>query len=193
MNTGFRSARLVAISCAVAILVVVSASISTQAGEPSYASRIGVFEHCLSIHNRKLRPGTAVTIIRFNSGDDLVVSGKTRNRRVDAKIVARTDSAEQCSLLFEERARTEDDFSIYTVSSDDGPGLEAIESGIGIVGLAGNEADPIDLDGNGAADSFSVSVTAGGLIFDVWKDMPWPWDGKPLWEGYYDVGHAPEE
>jgi hypothetical protein len=191
MNTGIRSARLVAISCAVAILVVVSASISAQAGEPSYASRIGVFEHCLSIHNRKLRQGTPVTIIRFNSGDDLVVSGKTRNRRVDAKIVARTDSAEQCSLLIEERARTNDGFFIYTVSSDDAPGLAAIESGIGIVGLAGNHADPIDLDGNGTADTFSEFISAGGLIFEVWKDRPW--EGKPLWEGYYDVGHAPEE
>ena len=61
------------------------------------------------------------------------------------------------------------------------------------MGLAGNETEPIDLDGNGAADSFSVSVTAGGLIFYVWKDTPWPWEGEPLWKGYYDIGHGPEE
>jgi hypothetical protein len=191
MNTGIRSARLVAISCAALILVGVSATVSIQAGEPSYASRIGMFEHCLAIHNRNLRPGTPVTIIRFNSGDELVVLGNTPGRRVAAKIVRRTDSAEKCPGLVKERARTEEDFSIYTVSSDDGPSLEAVEFGIGIVGLAGNDADPIDLDGNGTADTFSEFISAGELIFEVWKDKPW--DGQPLWDGYYDVGHAPEE
>src|SRR5262245_52055617 len=179
----------VALVFAAAILLGTTASI--QAAEPSYASRIGIFELCLAIHNRNLRPGTPVTIIRFNSKDELVVSGNTPGRRVAAKIVRRTDSADECPDLVDERARTKEHFSIYTVSSDDGPGLEAIESGIGIVGLKGKDADVIDLDGNGAADSFSVFVTMEGLIFNVWKGELW--EGEPLWEGYYDVGHGPEE
>ena len=181
----------VALVFAVAILLGTTASI--EAAKPSYASRIGIFEQCLAIHNRNLRPGTPVTIIRFNSEDELVVLGNTPGRRVAARILRRTDSADECPDLVEERARTKEDFSIYTVSSNDGPGLEAIESGIGIVGLLDNETEAIDLDGNGAADSFSVSVTAGGLIFYVWKDTPWPWEGEPLWKGYYDIGHGPEE
>jgi hypothetical protein len=136
-------------------------------------------------------PRTPVTIIRFNSEDDPVVLGNTPGRRIAAKILRRTDSVDDCPGLVEERARTKEDFLIYTVSSDDRSGLEALEFGIGIVGLRAKDAEPIDLDGNGVADSFTVFSSAGGLIFEVWKDGPW--EGEHLWEGYYDVGHGPEE
>src|SRR5437867_3044328 len=92
----------VALVCAAAILLSAAESVSIRPGEPSYASRIGMFEHCLAIHNRNLRPGTPVTIIRFNSGDELVVLGNTPGRRVAAKIVRRTDSAEKCPGLVKE-------------------------------------------------------------------------------------------
>jgi len=184
-----RCAPLSALGYAVTILLGTTASI--QAAEPSYAPRIGIFEQCLAIHNRNLRPGTPVTIIRFNSEDDPVVSGNTPGRRVAAKIVLRTNAADKCPALVKERARTKDNFSIYTVSAEDRSSLEALEFGIGIVGLGTKDAEPIDIDGNGVADSFTVFSSAGGLIFEVWKDGPW--EGEHLWEGYYDVGHAPEE
>jgi hypothetical protein len=66
-----------------------------------------------------------------------------------------------------------------------------VRIGIAIVGLGADNADPIDLDGNGAADSFSKFVTWNGHVFEVWKGERWV--GEPLWRGFYQYYHAPEE
>lgn len=68
-----------------------------------------------------------------------------------------------------------------------------MEFGIAIVGLGPDNVDPIDLDGNGAADSFSKFVTLNELIFEVWKGERWVDVGEPLWWGAYHYYHAPEE
>ena len=69
-------------------------------------------------------------------------------------------------------------------------GLDSIEIGIGIVGIAPNDTKPIDLDGNGAVDTFAEFSSLGSLIYDVWSGAPF-W-GEPLWTGYYVFGHGPE-
>jgi hypothetical protein len=184
---------LISIVCAAAILLSAAESVSIRPGEPSYASRIGLYYQCLAIRNHELRPGTPVTIIRFNSEDELFVDGSTHDRRVAARILGKADSAEQCPTLTEERTGEAeiDDVSHYTVSPVGDGSLESVEFGIAIVGLGPDNADPIDLDGNGAADNFSVFVTLDGLIFEVWKGERWV--GEPLWRGSYHYDHGPEE
>jgi hypothetical protein len=188
-----RRARLIAIVCAAAILLSAAENISIRPGEPSYASRIGFYYRCLAVRNHELRPGTPVTIIRFNSGDELFVDGRTHDRRVAATILGKTDSTEQCPTLTAERTGEAeiDDVSHYTVSPVVNGSLDSVEFGIAIVGLGPGNADPIDLDGDGTVDTFSVFVTLDGLIFELWKGERWV--GEPLWTALYHYDHGPEE
>lgn len=183
----------VAIVCVAAILLGASTYVSIRPSGPFYASRIGLFHWCLAIRNQELQPGTPVTVIRFNSGDELFVDGSTLDRRVHGQILGKADSAEQCPDLHEEGTGEADidDVSHYAVSPVADASLESVGFGIGIVGLGPDSADPIDLDGNGATDSFSAFVTWNGLIFEVWKGERWV--GDPLWTGSYHYYHAPEE
>jgi hypothetical protein len=80
--------------CLAAFLLGAAAGAASRADEADYESRIGVLNDCLSIRNGALAPGTPVTIIRFNSQEDEpFVSGDTRERRIAARIVAKTDTA----------------------------------------------------------------------------------------------------
>ncbi len=161
-------------------------------GEAAYASRVGVFFGCLSIRNDVLTPGTLVTVIRFNEEEEDIASGDTTERRIAGKIVGLTESAEHCPSLVEERNLRNDagEFTIYIVASDPSGALDSVDFGIAIVGLGPEDAKPIDLDGNGAIDSFSEFSSLGSLIFEVWSGAPF--FGKPLWTGYYVFGHGPE-
>lgn len=183
----------VAIVCVAAILLGASTYLAIEPGEPSYTTRVGLYYRCLAIRNHELQPGTPVTIIRFNSGDERFVDGSTLDRRVHGRILGKADSAEQCPDLHEEGTGEADidDLSHYTVSPVGDADLDSVEFGIGIVGLGPDDADPIDLDGNGAADTFSEFVTWNGLIFQVWKGERWV--GEPLWRGSYQYYHGPEE
>jgi hypothetical protein len=189
-----RYMRPAARSCllAAALLLGSAAGAVSHANEREYDSRIGVFIECLSIRNDALDPGTPVTIIRFNSEEEPIVSGDTHDRRFSGKIVAKTESAEHCLPEIEERKLRDDadEFTLYVVAPVTAGGLDSIEIGIGIVGIAPNDTKPIDLDGNGAVDTFAEFSSLGSLIYDVWSGAPF-W-GEPLWTGYYVFGHGPE-
>jgi hypothetical protein len=175
-----------------ALLLWAAAGAASSAGEGDYNSRIGVFIDCLSIRNGGLEPGTPVTIIRFNSEEEPIVSGDTRERRFSGTIIAKTQSAEQCLSEIEERKLRDDaeEFTLYLVAPLVAGGLDSIEIGIAIVGLGPDDTEPIDLDGNGEADTFAEFSSFGSLIYDVWTGAPF-W-GEPLWKGYYVFGHGPE-
>ena len=189
-----RYARLATCSCvpATALLLGAVASATGHADEANYDARSGVFHDCLSIRNDALAPGTPVTIIRFNSEEERIVSGDTRDRRFAGKIVAKTDSAEHCLSEIEERKLRDDadEFTLYLVAPVIAGGLDSIEIGIGIVGIGPDDTKPIDLDGNGAVDTFAEFSFFGSLIYDVWSGAPF-W-GEPLWRGNYVFGHGPE-
>ena len=194
MRLRSRCARSAACSCiwAAALLLGVAASVASHAGEGDYDFRIGVFNECLSIRNGGLEPGTPVTIIRFNSEEEPIISGDTHNRRFAGKIVAKTESAEHCLPEIEERKLRDDadEFTLYIVAPVIAGGLDSIEIGIAVVGIEPDDTKPIDLDGNGAVDTFSKFSSLGSLIFEVWSGAPF-W-GEPLWTGYYVFGHGPE-
>ena len=191
-----RYARSAACSCVRAVTLLLWAAVgpASHADEGEYESRIGVFNDCLSIRNDALAPGTPVTIIRFNSEEEPIVSGDTHDRRIAGHIVAKANSAEDCSLLIRDKSLREDkdsdDLILYIVAPVTAEGLDSIEIGIGIVGIAPNDTKPIDLDGNGAVDTFTEFSSLGSLIYDVWSGAPF--FGKALWTGSYVFGHGPE-
>ena len=189
-----RYARSAACSCvwAAVLLLGAAAGAASRADEADYESRIGVLNDCLSIRNGALEPGTPVTIIRFNSQEDeRFVSGDTRERRIAARIVAKTDTTE-CPTWVEDRTLREDsaDLSLYTISPAIPGMLDSVEFGIGIVGISLDDEKPIDIDGNGTVDTFSKFVTFGGLVFEVWEGKIW--FGAPLWTGSWHYYHGPE-
>jgi hypothetical protein len=62
--------------------------------------------------------------------------------------------------------------------------------GIGIIGIDPESAEPIDLDGNGVPDSFSVCNSLEGVNYFVWRGAPR--QGEPIWRGYYYLGYELE-
>jgi hypothetical protein len=191
-----RYARAAAYSCvrAAAVLLGATAGAASHADEGEYESRIGVFNDCLSIRNDALAPGTPVTIIRFNSEEERFVSGDTRDRRIAGHIVAKTNSVEDCYLMIRDKSLREgedsDDLILYIVAPVIAGSLDSIETGIAIIGIGPDNTTPIDLDGNGAVDTFEIFSSLGSLIYYVWSGAPF--FGTPLWTGSYVFGHGPE-
>ncbi len=165
---------------------------ASHADEATHALRIGVFYDCLSIRNGDLQPGTPVAIIRFNSEEENQVSGDTRDRRFAARIIGKADTATDCPTWVEDRTLREDGAGLflYTVSPEIPGTLESVERGIGMVGIRPDDETPIDLDGNGVVDTFSIFVTLGGLVYEVWRGEIWI--GPPLWTGSWHFYHGPD-
>jgi hypothetical protein len=148
--------------CAAAILLAATAQASAaepveEIGSP-FDSRIGWFYGCLAIKSHTLEPGTPLTIVMFNE-DEHLIEQRILGLRATGKILGKTHSREKCPALSEWKGggNEREDVSFYTVALDDGPFTNP-EDGIFGFGILGLDADtkPIDLDGNGVADSFSV-------------------------------------
>ena len=141
-------------SAAILLAAAATAGGATHAEEPDYASRIGIFYKCLSIRNPGLTPGTPVTILGFTSKGSNFVLGNTRDRRFAGKIVAKTQSAQDCLSEIEERnyLYESDEFTLYTVAPIVAGAFKSFEIGIAVVGIAPEDAAPIDLDGKGDPD-----------------------------------------
>jgi hypothetical protein len=73
-------------------------------------------------------------------------------------------------------------------------GIERIppyyDLGFGILGLRAEEERPIDLDGGGEPDSFTVCDGIHGVNHKVWQAAPR--EGEPLWHAYYNLGYEIE-
>jgi hypothetical protein len=181
----------IAALCLAAVLLVTAVSPAWGAGEPDYASRIGVFYKCLSIRNPALEPGTPVTIIWFRPKGENFAFGDTRDRRVEARILAKTDSTQDCLSEIEERKSRyrSDEFTLYTVAPVRAGDLDPVEIGIGVVGIGPEDTNPIDLDGEGVPDYFGTQSGLASLTFYVWSVDP---IGKepfePLWSARYVFG-----
>jgi hypothetical protein len=182
MNPEFRSARLIAIVCALAILLGEHAHAS---GEPSksadarsaesYDDRVGYLAGCLAIKNHRIQPGTPATFVIFDIDNEQLVEERILTKRVTGKILGKTHSAERCRALSEitNGVNDNEDVSFYEVWFK---GIETLDPGyvfgFGILGLKGKDTDPIDLDGNGVADSFSVCNSLEGVNYFVWPGAP---------------------
>ncbi len=155
---------------------------------------VGYVDECLEIKNHTLEPGTPVTIMTFE-GDEFLSSRRILSLRLTGTILGKTTSDENCPPLTDYRRtlNESEDVSFYAVALDDGPSMNPDDAifGIGILGLATEDTNPIDLDGNGAADSFTACTPFEGTYVRIWTGVPYI--GEPLWEGYYYLGYEVEE
>jgi hypothetical protein len=178
-------------SAAILLAAAATAGGATHAEEPDYASRIGIFYKCLSIRNPGLTPGTPVTILGFTSKGSNFVLGNTRDRRFAGKIVAKTQSAQDCLSEIEERnyLYESDEFTLYTVAPIVAGAFKSFEIGIAVVGIAPEDAAPIDLDGKGDPDYFAMFSGEASLTFEAHSSDPTTGEPvDPLWTGRYVFG-----
>ena len=200
MTIWIRSARLGAIVCAVVTLLSAAAHASEEepetAGDQSaspFDDRIGWLAGCLAIKNHTLEPGTPATFIIFDLDNERLLDERILTKRVAGKILGKTRSGERCRALSEvtNGVNDDEDVSFYEVWFE---GFETLDPGyifgFGILGLEADKTDPIDMDGNGVADSFSVCNSSEGVNYYVWRGAPR--QGEPIWRGYYNIGYELE-
>lgn len=156
--------------------------------------RVGYVNECLAIRNGGLEPGTPVTIMTFE-GEETLLARRILSLRLTGTILGKTTSDEKCHPLFDNRRgiNESEGTSFYAVALDDGPFMNPDDGifGIGIVGLGIEDAGPIDLDGNGVADSLTACTPFEGTYFRIWTGVPYT--GEPLWEDYYYLGYEVEK
>jgi hypothetical protein len=158
-----------------------------------FEAQLGYVDECLAIKDPTLEPGTPITIIASESRYP-EIGQRLLTRRMAGTILHKVDSPESCPPLHEARRTVNDSegYAFYSVALEDGPFMNPDDAifGIGVVGRhLGNEK--IDLDGNGAPDSFTACTSLEGFNFDVWSGASDV--GKSLWSGYYYLSYESAE
>jgi hypothetical protein len=177
---GRRTVRMVALWITITAAFTVSSCSRREPAPPAIEHRIGWLEsNCLAIDNAMLEAGTPVTIVVFDDPQSIA----------EGRVLATTLSAEHCGALREERraANTAKGMSFYRVASAD---ARTIGLGIAIVGAVSRVGSGIDIDRDGKADQFTQCTTSEGISFAVWNAAPY--QGMPLWSGYYYLGYDTE-
>jgi hypothetical protein len=150
----------------------------------SLEARVGWLDQCLAIKNDALQPGTPVTFLIFDPDRTEIVDYGTFTHRVAGQIVEKTRSRERCRALYH-RINDAPDISFYEVLLE---GVSAQHhTGIGILGLS-PDADPIDMNGDGAQESFTLCHTGAGFRFDIWAGEARTSDR--LWSGTSHFGRS---
>ena len=67
---------------------------------------------------------------------------------------------------------------------------QAVDLGIGVLGETKVVQGGIDLTGDGRPETFTQCATSEGVSFRVWSGTPY--QGLPLWSGYYYLGYDVE-
>lgn len=178
---GRRVARIVALLITIPAAFIVSSCSRREPAPQAIEHRIGWLEsNCLAIDNAMLEAGAPVTIVVFDDPQSIA----------EAKVLGSTTlSAEQCSALRQERraVNTAKGISFYQVATAD---ARTIALGIAIVGAVSRVGSGIDIDRDGKADQFTQCTTSEGISFAVWNAAPY--QGTPLWSGYYYLGYDTE-
>lgn len=137
--------------------------------------------NCLAIKNPDLMPNSTINV--FTPDGQLQI--------VEAEITGKTDSAENCPALLEDRRKINDTDGriFYTVSTSTPIGMA-----IGVVAPAGGEGasavNPADTNRNGITDTFYFCQTSEGIEFSIWEGRPYK--GRKLWDDYYYLGYSSE-
>lgn len=185
-----RNLGTIVVVCAAAILL--GAAAQASAAEPAeeigspFDSRIGWFYGCLAIKNPTLEPGTPVTLMIFDPDRTEFVAYGTYTHRVSGRIVGKTRSGERCEPLDAVYGPRNDgpDLSFYEVSLE-GVWAPELTDGVAILGLEA-ETDNIDLNGDGAEDSFTLCHTGEGFRFEMWAGEARK--SERLWRGTLHFG-----
>ena len=162
-----------------------SASPPQQAGAPPSTTaqsiplemRVGwVTGSCLATANKTLTAGSTVTVV---SMDD-------KSTIVDGRVIGGATSDATCpALLQDRRKQNESKWSFYELKL-----AAAVDLGIGVAGDTNVVQGGIDLTGDGTPEKFTQCSTSEGVSFRVWGGTPY--QGLPLWSGYYYLGYDVE-
>lgn len=149
------------------------------------AAQIGwLHGNCLAIKTPGLEKGTKLTIVSLGKPQVLL----------EAEIIQRTKSGEECYALLEERkdVNMSEGNIFYSVA----PASKApLELAVGIVGwkegfTTTDGTIHADVNGDGYQDYFTQCSTSEGVQFNVWSGSPYK--GKALWSAYYYLGYDTE-
>jgi hypothetical protein len=167
---------------------------------PSYAldkgtldARVGWVSECFGIMHSDLPAGTPVTFILYDPGRPDLEQQRILSKRVQGAILARAKSAERCQPIAEVTGGSNEEagYVFYDVTIE---GIETMppnyDFGFGILGLSTGDERPIDLDGGGEPDSFTVCDGIHGVNYKIWHAAPR--QGEPLWHAYYNLGYEVE-
>lgn len=151
-------------------------SSQTASAEP-LEMRLGwVTGSCLATVNKSLTPGSPITVVSLDDKAPIV----------DGRVVGGTASDAICPALLQDRRKVnESKWSFYELK------LPApVDLGIGVTGDTKAVAGGLDLNGDGAPEKFTQCASSEGVWFRVWNGPPY--QGKPLWSGYYYLAYDTE-
>jgi len=127
---------------------------------------------CLATTNASLPADTGITVVSLDEKASLL----------DGRVVGPTTSAEVCAPLMPDRRRSNSQWAFYELRLSGTADL-----GIGVTGNVTRANGGIDLDGDGVPEKFTQCATSEGVSFRAWNGTPY--QGKPLWTGYYYLGY----
>jgi hypothetical protein len=147
------------------------------ASAPPLDMRLGwVTRSCLATANGSLTPGSPIAVVSMDDKATIVggrVGGRTAS---DAKCPAQ---------MPDRRAVNESRWSFYEVQ------LSApVDLGIAVLGEAKAVNGGLDLNEDGAPETFTRCASSEGVWFRVWSGPAY--QGRPLWSAYYYLGYDTE-
>jgi len=142
--------------------------------------RIGwIADSCLAIKNDMLMADSSIAIVSLADKPSII----------DARLIGITTSSENCPALLADRrsSNVAKGWSFYQLQLPPGT---TVELGIGVTGDMTRVNGGLDLTGDGVAEAFTQCATSEGVSFRVWSGTPY--QGPPLWSGYYYLGYDVE-
>jgi hypothetical protein len=152
----------------------------TGAASPAAANstplemRVGwVTGSCVAMANDSITAGSPITVVSLDDKSSIV----------DGRITGRATSDATCpALLQDRRKQNEARWSFYELKLS-----AAVDLGIGVTGNVTSVQGGIDLTGDGLPEKFTQCATSEGVSFRIWAGTPY--QGMPLWSGYYYLGY----
>jgi len=152
-------------------------SVPVTATAAPLPTRVGwVTGSCLATANQALAAGTPIAVVSL--ADKVSIA--------EGRVVGRTTSEAACPALMQERRKiNESKWSFYELT------LPApVDLGIAVTGGSKVAPGGIDLTGDGMPEQFTQCATSEGVSFRVWSGTPY--QGVPIWSGYYYLGYDVE-
>jgi len=150
---------------------------STPASSIPLEMRLGwVAGSCLATANKTLTAGSTVTVVSMDAKSTIV----------DGRVIGGATPDATCPALNQDRRKqNESKWSIYALKL-----AATVDLGIGVIGDTNVMQGGIDLTGDGTPEIFTHCATSEGVSFRVWRGTPY--QGLPLWSGYYYLGYDVE-
>lgn len=162
-------------------------SCSSTAQDEDVANEVKNFSSVGWLHGNCLSIKTDVDLNAYNL---TFVSLDDKQEVTNLKLGDKANTGEACYALLEDRAviNMGDNRRFYIVESN-----FPIDLGIGIISASSKAIDVnevLDLDSDGAKDTFSYCSTSEGMQFSVWSGEAYK--SKLLWSDYYYLGYDTE-